>query len=179
LLHDVGNGEQITEMSEAEIRDSGHGLLLTPDGFKSLHDELEHLTSVKRPEIADRIRESQQHGEFSEDNSELDEVKFEQAMVEARIAELKNLFANAQVLDPDRIPTDHVGIASRVTVRDLDFPDEFEVQVVAGIEADPNVDRISSESPMGAAMLGRKPDETFEFDSPSGRKRYQVVSIRR
>lgn len=166
-------------MSELEIKEGGNVQYLTPEGFHVLTAELEHLTVVKRPEIADRIRESQQHGEFSEDNSELDEVKFEQAMVEARIAELKALFANAQQLDPEQIPTDYVGLASIVSVKDLEFGDQFDVQVVVGIEADPNQDRISMESPMGIALLGRSAGETVEFDSPGGRKTYKILAIRK
>lgn len=167
-------------MSELDLtRDSGHVTFLTPEGYARLQAELEHLTVVKRPEIADRIRESQQHGEFSEDNNELDEVKFEQAMVENRVAELKALFANAAAIEPERVSTEYVGVASIVTVRDLEFGDEFDVQVVAGIEADPNEDRISLESPMGMALLGNKPGEEVEFDSPSGRKRYLIVAIRK
>ncbi len=166
-------------MNDSDIREATAGLFLTPEGYKSLQEELENLTLVKRPEIADRIRESQQHGEFSEDNSELDEVKFEQAMVEARVAELKALFATAHVLDPEKIPTDYVGLASVVTVKDLEFGDQFDVQVVAGIEADPNFDRISSESPMGSAIVGHEVGETFEFESPGGNKKYKVLAIRR
>lgn len=167
------------QMNEPEIREGGNVQFLTPEGFRELQAELEHLTIVKRPEIADRIRESQQHGEFSEDNSELDEVKFEQAMVEARIAELKALFASAQPLDPEKIPTDHVGLASITMVKDFEFGDTFEVQIVAGIEADPNQDRISTESPMGIALLGKKVGDQVEFDSPSGRRRYEVLGIRK
>src|SRR3954451_17756077 len=104
-------------MNEAEIASEPlNGLYLTPEGYQALQQELEHLTMVKRPEIADRIRESLQHGEFSEDNSELDEVKFEQAMVESRMAELKGIFGNAQVLEANQIPTDHVGIGSTVKI---------------------------------------------------------------
>src|SRR5450631_3053072 len=98
--------------------EASQGVLLTKSGYAALQVELEHLTLVKRPEIADRIRESQQHGEFSEDNSELDEVKFEQAMVEGRMAELKAIFGNAHILEESAIPTEHVGIGSRVTVSD-------------------------------------------------------------
>lgn len=167
-------------MSELEItRDTGHITYLTPEGYARLQAELEHLTVVKRPEIADRIRESQQHGEFSEDNNELDEVKFEQAMVENRIADLKALFANAAPIEPDRITTDIVGVASIVTVRDLEFGDEFDIQVVAGIEADPNEDRVSMESPMGQALLGNAAGEEVEFESPSGLKRYAILAIRK
>src|SRR5271163_1779490 len=114
-------------MNEAEIiNEPLGGILLTPKGYQTLQLELEHLTMVKRPEIADRIRESQQHGEFSEDNNELDEVKFEQAMVENRIGELKSIFGNAHVLDESQIPTDRVGIGSQVKVRDLQYDDEFQ-----------------------------------------------------
>lgn len=167
-------------MSELDItRDSGHVVYLTPEGYNRLQAELEHLTMVKRPEIADRIRESQQHGEFSEDNNELDEVKFEQAMVENRIAELKALFANAAPIESDRVTTDQVGVASIVSVRDLEFGDEFEVQVVAGIEADPNEDRVSLESPMGQALMGQPAGIDVEFESPSGLKRYAILAIRK
>lgn len=167
-------------MSELDItRDGGHVVLLTPEGYTRLQAELEHLTLVKRPEIADRIRESQQHGEFSEDNNELDEVKFEQAMVENRIADLKALFANAAAIDPERISTDQVGVASVVSVRDLEFGDEFEIQVVASIEADPTEDRVSMESPMGQALMGQPAGVEVEFESPSGIKRYSILAIRK
>lgn len=167
-------------MNEPEIAaESSGGLLLTPEGYKALQAELEHLTMVKRPEIADRIRESLQHGEFSEDNSELDEVKFEQAIVESRMAELKGIFGSAQILDPDQIPTDHVGIGSTVKLGDQQFDDEFEVRVVASIEADPNNDLISNESPMGLAIFGHKVGDTVEFDTPDGKKRYKIMAIRR
>jgi transcription elongation factor GreA len=167
-------------MNEAEmIHEPLSGLYLTPEGYQVLQHELEHLTVTKRPEIANRIRESQQHGEFSEDNNELDEVKFEQAMVEGRIAELKGIFGNAHVLEPNQIPTDHVGIGSFVTVSDLEFGDEFEVRVVASIEADPEKDLISVESPMGLSLVGHAPGDPVEFDTPDGKKKYKVLSIRK
>jgi transcription elongation factor GreA len=153
--------------------------LLTSAGYHQLQTELDHLTSVKRPEIADRIRESQQHGEFSEDNSELDEVKFEQAMVENRIAELKSIFGNAHVLEDANIPTDRVGIGSLVKVHDLQFDDEFQVRVVMSVESDPANDLISNESPMGMALIGHEAGEDVDFEAPEGRKRYKVVSISR
>src|SRR5687768_8117507 len=92
-------GEKENAMNEAELMQDSSGVWLTPERYKTLQEELAHLTVVKRPETADRIRESQQNGEFSEDNSELDEVKFEQAMVENRIAELKAIFGSAHGLD--------------------------------------------------------------------------------
>jgi transcription elongation factor GreA len=167
-------------MSEADaLQEHQSGLLLTAQGYKVLQGELEHLTMVKRPEIADRIRESQQHGEFSEDNSELDEVKFEQAMVETRIAELKTIFGNAQVLDEDSIPTEYVGIGSLVTVKDSEYGDQFDVRVVASVEADPNRDLISNESPMGMALFGHRAKEDVVFEAPEGQKRYRILAIRK
>jgi transcription elongation factor GreA len=167
-------------MSDAElVQDLTGVVLLTPEGFKALQQELEFLTTVKRPEIADRIRESQQHGEFSEDNTELDEVKFEQAMVENRIADLKTLFSNAQPLDDSMIPTDRVGVGSWVKVADLEFGDEFDVRLVSSIEADPTNDRVSNESPMGIALMGHAEGEEFSFEAPDGKKRFRVISIGR
>ena len=159
------------------IPDPLSGILLTKDGHDALQSELERLTVVKRPEIADRIRESQQHGEFSEDNNELDEVKFEQAMVENRIAELKTIFGNAHVLEPHQIPTDRVGIGSLVTVKDLDYDDQFAVRVVMSVEADPNQDRVSNEAPMGTALVGHAVGEEITFEAPEGKKRYLLVAI--
>jgi transcription elongation factor GreA len=167
-------------MNDADlIHEPQTGILLTPEGYRKLQKELDYLTTNKRPEIADRIRESQQHGEFSEDNSELDEVKFEQAMVESRIAELKTIFGNAHVLEPESIPTDRVGIGSLVTVEDVEYADKFDMRLVSSIEADPSEDLISNESPMGTAIFGHEPGETVVFDAPEGKKRYKIVDIKR
>ncbi|MDX2065858.1 MAG: transcription elongation factor GreA [Fimbriimonadaceae bacterium] len=167
-------------MNEMELQlEAQTGTLLTADGYAALQQELETLTTVKRQEIAERIRDSQQHGEFSEDNNELDEVKLEQAMVETRIAELQELFGNAQILNEAAIPTDHVGIGSRVTLLDLTYDDEFEVRLVSSIEADPARDYISTESPMGLAIYGAEADQEVFFDAPEGRKRFKIVSITR
>ncbi|CAN1518330.1 COG0782 Uncharacterized conserved protein, YhbC family [Fimbriimonadaceae bacterium] len=167
-------------MNEMELHHEPQtGTLLTAEGFTALQKELETLTTVKRGEIAERIRESQQHGEFSEDNSELDEVKLEQAMVETRIAELKTLFGNAQILDEASIPTDRVGIGSVVTLLDLQYHEQFEVRLVSSIEADPGRDLISNESPMGTAIYGIEPNTEVYFDAPEGRKKFKIVSITR
>jgi len=156
---------------------AGVPLLITPEGYRLLQVELEHLTMVKRSEIAERLRDSKQHGEFSEDNSELDEVKFEQAMVENRIAELKAIFATAQMIELDLIPTDKVGIGSVVRVQDVDRNVEFEVRVVSSIEANPDEDLISNESPMGIALFGKRVDEVTTFEAPAGKIRYKLLKI--
>lgn len=152
-------------------------MLLTPEGYEALQAELERLTVDKRAEIANRIRESKEHGEFSEDNSELDEIKVEQAIVENRIAELKTIFAGAQVLDAADIPTDRVGIGSFVEVQDLDRKTKFEVRLVASIEADPDRDFISVESPMGRALFGCKRGDEVSFEAPAGLIKYKILRI--
>ena len=167
-------------MEDFDLGISGLGpSLITPEGYKNLQAELEHLTVVKRGEIAERLRESKNHGEFSEDNSELDEVKSEQAIVENRINALKALFATAQILELDSVPTEYVGIGSWVKVKDLDRPVEFEVRIVSSFEADPDEDLISYDSPMGTSLYGKKVGEDAIFNAPAGKIRYQVVSIRR
>jgi transcription elongation factor GreA len=166
-------------MNEIESTRESTGLWLTPEGYKTLQEELDHLTQVKRPEIAERIRESLQHGEFSEDNSELDEVKFEQAIVETRIAELKTIFGQAQMLEMDTIPTDHASLGGVVKLQDQEFGDDFEIRLVASIEADPNRDLISIESPMGMAILGRLPGDVVDVLAPAGKKVYKVLAISR
>ena len=165
-------------MTEPILSQDSHQLIpLTRSGYDRLKSELEHLTAVKRPDIADRIRESQQHGEFSEDNSELDEVKFEQAIVETRIAELKAIFSNASVIEEDEISTDYVGIASLVSVKDPEDGDSFELRVVSSVEADPRKGHISNESPLGMAILGATIGQVVSFITPDGPKQYQVTSI--
>lgn len=161
------------------MSDTTTGIWLTEEGYKKLQSELEHLTTVKRHEIAERIRASQEHGEFSEDNNELDEVKMEQAIVEARIGELKQVFGTAQILDPEQITTDQVGIGSMVSLEDKEFGDTFDVRVVSSIEADPNLDLVSVESPLGQALVGSAPGDTITVDAPDGRRGYKVLSIRK
>jgi transcription elongation factor GreA len=163
-------------MEELELEQS-QPILLTPEGHKRLQEELNHLTMVKRAEIAERIRESKDHGEFSEDNSELDEVKQEQAIVEERINHLRTIFSNSEILDPAQIPTDRVGLGSVVHVQDAERNVEFSVRMVTTVEADPDTDLISEESPMGQALMGCKVGETAEFEAPAGVLRYKVAKI--
>ncbi|MCC7102991.1 MAG: transcription elongation factor GreA [Fimbriimonadaceae bacterium] len=165
----------------SEIQDvtiSSTSVFLTPEGYKRLQAELEVLTTQKRQEIAERLRESKEHGEFSEDNNELEEVKFEQAIIENRINDLKLIFAGAQVVDSDLLNDKEVNIGNYVEVKD-DRGMQFEVRVVSSIEADPDHDYVSNESPMGTALLGAKMGETIEFEAPAGKLKYKVVKIRK
>ena len=167
-------------MSEAEIiLDQESKIYLTAEGYSALKAELAKLTGETRAEIANRIRESQQHGEFSEDNSELDQVKTEQAFVENRIGELRSILSHAAELDPESIPTDHVGLGSVVKIEDLSYGDTFEVRVVSSVEADPDKDFLSSESPMGTALYGHGEGDTINFESPDGMKKVKIHRISR
>jgi len=151
---------------------------LTPQGYKKLTEELSHLTTVRRHEIANRIREANEHGEFADDNTEFDEIKFEQALVEKRVAELKELLGQAQKLTPKDIPTDRVGVGSVVKLRNMDKRgDIFDVRMVAPYEADPDANYISMESPVGQALTGRKAGEKVEIKVPAGLLRYEIKEI--
>lgn len=168
----------MSEIEEVSVV-SSQAMSLTPEGYDRLQAELNHLLHVKRAEIANRLRESKDHGEFSEDNNELDEVKFEQAMVESRISELKAMFAGAQVIDMVNLPTDYVGIGNMVAVKDAERGLEFEVRIVCSVEADPDRDYVSNESPMGQALFGAKVGEQITFEAPAGKISYKVISIGR
>lgn len=152
-------------------------IYLTAEGHQRLQQELQMLMVDKRAEIAERIRASKDHGEFSEDNNELDEVKQQQAIIENRISELKAILANVEILTLDLIETERVGLGSRVSVRDASRGTEFEVQLVSGVEADPDRDLISEDSPMGQALLGREVGDVAEFDAPVGLVSYEIVKI--
>lgn len=153
-------------------------VFLTPGGYKKLNDELTHLTTVRRHEIANRIREANEHGEFADDNTEFDEIKFEQALVEKRIAELKEVLGQAQKLTAKDIPTDAVGMGSVVTLKSMEKKgDTFDVRLVTPYEADPDEGFVSTESPMGQALLTRKKGDKISINVPAGLLKYEIVEI--
>ncbi|MCH8273665.1 MAG: transcription elongation factor GreA [Armatimonadetes bacterium] len=159
------------------MRNDSDVILLTPTGHTRLTEELDELTTKRRQQIAERIRESMEHGEFSEDNSELEEVKFEQAIVESRIAELRAILGNCMVLSPKDISVREVAIGSRVTLLNTRSKKESVVTVVSTAEADPDRDKISNESPLGMAIFGRAKEDKVTFQAPSGKVTYQIIKI--
>jgi len=163
-------------MDELELEGSP-SIVLTADGHARLQAELTRLTIDKRQEIAERIRASKDHGEYSEDNNELDEVKLEQAIVETRIAELKSILSEATILNPDDVPTSYVGLGSKVHLEDADAGIKFTIQLVASVEANADEDLISEESPLGQAVMGAKVGDVAEFDAPAGRLKYKIAKI--
>ncbi|MCS6950008.1 MAG: transcription elongation factor GreA [bacterium] len=151
-------------------------IVLTAEGYARIEKELEHLSRVERKAVADRIREAKDFGELTE-NAEYEEAKSEQALIEGRLLELRQILSHAVILREEDISTDHVGIGSYVRVRDLDTGEEWEFRMVSPFEADPDEDRISHESPIGEALMGHKVGDVVEVNIPAGKVRYQILDI--
>lgn len=149
---------------------------LTPDGLKKLEAELLHLRIVRRPEIADRIHKAKESGNTVE-NSEYDEAKNEQAFVEGRILTLENMLSNAAIIRGDGQPSDTVRIGSSVVVETSDGEKE-EYVIVGSAEASPLNGKISNESPVGKALLGRKAGEKINVMTPAGVSAFTIVGIK-
>ncbi|MFY9140870.1 MAG: transcription elongation factor GreA [Thermacetogeniaceae bacterium] len=152
-------------------------VLLTGDGIKKLEDELHLLKSVKRREIAERIRTAIDFGDISE-NSEYEEAKNEQAFIEGRIATLEKMLRRARLIDTSDIPPDMVAVGSTVLLKDQNTGAELEYTIVGSAEADPDNDKISHRSPVGKALLGKKVGEMVEVKVPAGTHQYLILDIR-
>lgn len=153
-------------------------IVLTPRGHDKLEQRLEYLRNVQRPTVAERLRDSKQFGDLTE-NAEYEDAKQEQALVESQILEIRRVLQVAQVLDTSDIPVDHVGIGSVVKMTNLDNDDEWEFTLVGSVEADPDNDLISDESPIGEALVGKTVGETVLIRVPNGALRYRIESIRK
>ncbi len=151
-------------------------VVLTQEGLKKMEEELEYLKSVKRREIAERIKQAIDFGDISE-NSEYDEAKNEQAFIEARIALLEEKLRNAKLIDELDITTDVVSVGSKVKLKDLDTGDIFEYTIVGSAEANPLENKISNESPVGSALIGKKKGSIVEALAPVGKLRYEIIDI--
>lgn len=153
-------------------------VLLTPEGFKRLEDELELLRTIRRKEVAERIKTAIGFGDISE-NSEYEDAKKEQAFVEGRILTLEKYLRNARVLEDGEISTEQVSVGSTVLLRDKEFNEEIEYTVVSSAEANPNESKISNESPVGKAIIGRPVGSIVEVIVPAGTVKYEILAIRR
>ncbi|ABW18011.1 transcription elongation factor GreA [Alkaliphilus oremlandii] len=153
-------------------------VVLTAQGLKKLEDELELLKTVRRKEIAERIKQAIAFGDISE-NSEYDEAKNEQAQVEDRINKLETMLRKAVIIDEEDINTDIVSIGSIVQVNDLEFDEIVEYTIVGSTEADPYELKISNESPVGRALLGTKVGDVVEVQIPDGVTKYEILKITR
>jgi transcription elongation factor GreA len=155
---------------------SGKEIFLTYEGLRKLEDELEQLKGEKRREIAERIRQALVFGDITE-NSEYDEAKSEQAQNEIRILQLENMLKYATVIDEDEIDTDVVRLGTRVKVFDMEYDEEFDYHIVGSTEADPAQYKISNDSPVGRALLGKKAGDTVEVAVPDGTVKMKILKI--
>ena len=151
-------------------------VLLTQEGFENLEKELEYLKTEKRAEIAERIKVALGFGDLSE-NSEYDEAKSAQAANEDKIAELENKVRYAKIIDESEIDTKTVQVGNTVKLWDEEFEEEVSYTIVGSTEADLLQNRISNESPIGAALLGQKKNQIVEVQAPSGIMKYKILSI--
>ena len=152
--------------------------VLTRKGEQKLKEELNELKSVRRREVAEKIKVALSFGDLSE-NSEYDEAKNEQGIIESRIAEIEQTLAHAQIIDDDDISTEKVGIGTTVKILDMEMDEEMEFKMVGTKEADISSGKMSDESPIGAAILGHEVGEEVEVETPSGVIGFKILEIRK
>ena len=151
-------------------------VLLTQEGYDDLVKELEHLKSVTRIEIAERLKAAIALGDLSE-NSEYVDAKNEQAFLEGKIQELETKIQNSEIIQDGGHSDNIVSIGSKVLIKDVEFGDEEVYMIVGSTEADPDKNKISNESPVGAAVIGRNVGETVSVHAPAGVIQYEIVKI--
>jgi len=152
--------------------------ILTYEGLKSKEEELEHLKVVRRKEVAMKIKEAREQGDLSE-NAEYDAAKDEQRDIEARIEELEGILKNAEVILEDEVDFDKINVGCMVRVFDLTYDEEMDFKIVGSTEANSLTGKISNESPVGQALLGKKVGELVTVDTQAGEIKYKVVEISR
>src|SRR6187397_1449504 len=151
-------------------------VLLTPEGLEKLTQELELLRTDKRREVADRIRIAREFGEIAE-NAEYDDAKNEQAMLEHKIAQLEERLSNARVIQTRDVDLSVVSIGAKVRLKDVDANQTVEYTIVGSAEANPSEQKLSNESPVGKAIIGKKKGETVEVVAPRGSMKYKILDI--
>jgi transcription elongation factor GreA len=149
---------------------------LTAEGYKKLVEELEHLRTTGREQIAGKIKEARSFGDLSE-NAEYDEAMNEQAIMEAKISRLEEELKNAQILDDEDVRTDVIGVGSLVKVYDKTYGEELEFQLIGKAQANPDENRVSDESPIGRALLGHVVGDLVEVETPGGLIYMEILSI--
>ena len=161
-----------------EENDNNKEIIVTREGYDKLQAQLEELKTVKRKEIADRIRVALGFGDLSE-NSEYDEAKTAQAENEVKIAELEDKIRHAKIIDEKEIDTETVQIGNIVKVLDMEFDEKIEYTIVGSTEVNLAENKISNESPLGVALLGAKKNHVVEVNAPAGIMKYKILSIKK
>lgn len=150
--------------------------LLTDEGLKNYEQELDYLKTVKRKEVAEKIKVALSFGDLSE-NSEYDEAKNDQAMLEARIAQIEAILKNAKIIDESELTNEHIHVGSKIKVHDCEFDEDVEYQIIGSNEADPFNGKLSEESPVGAALLGHQVGDTVVVETPDGEVKFIILEI--
>jgi transcription elongation factor GreA len=151
-------------------------ILLTPEGLKKLEEKLEYYKTFHRKEVADRIRQAKEFGDISE-NAEYEDAKMEQAFIEAEIINLERMVRKAKLIDEKEIHTDIVSVGSTVKLKEMDSNETESYTIVGSAESDPSHHRISNESPVGKALLGKHKGEQIEAKTPGGKIKYKILDI--
>ena len=152
-------------------------IVLTQEGLAKLEQELDDLKTVHRKEVNDRIRQAKEFGDISE-NAEYEDAKQEQAFIEGRILKLEGMIRNARLIDESEYVADEVHLGAIVKVKDLKNNGNYEFSIVGSAEADPANGRISNESPLGSALIGKKKGATVDVDTPRGKVKYKIEAIK-
>jgi len=150
--------------------------LLTEEGYKKLEEELANLKGPKKMEVAEKIKQAREYGDLSE-NSEYDEAKNEQALLEAKIAEMEAMLRSAKIVE--KVSTNSVGIGTTVKLYDYEFDEEIEYHIVGTTEIDIANSKISLESPVGKALFGKHKDDDVEVEVPDGVNKYKILDIKK
>ncbi len=150
--------------------------VLTSEGLVKLEQELENLKTVRRREVADKIKVAISFGDLSE-NSEYDEAKNEQAMIEARILQIEAMLKNVKILDVGELDTEVVNVGSKVHVLDVEFDEDETFHIVGSTEANPDAGKISDESPVGKGLLGHRVGDIVAIPVPNGTVNYKILDI--
>ncbi len=153
-------------------------VILTIDGLNKLERELENLKTVKRPEVAERLKQAIELGDISE-NSEYEDDKNEQGFIEGRILQLEKMLRNAKVIDEQEVGKDIVSVGSKVKLNDVNNSEEVEYMIVGSAEADPAQYKISNESPVGRSLMGQKVGSIVNVNVPMGTIQYKIVGIKK
>ena len=149
---------------------------MSREGYEKLEKELDYLITVRRAEVAQKLKEARSFGDLSE-NAEYDEAKNEQGILEATIAEMENTLANAEVVDDDSISTNEVGVGSTIEIKRVDKDKTEKFKIVGTTEANPAEGKISDDSPLGKAAIKKKVGDVFTVEAPVGELQFEVISI--
>lgn len=150
--------------------------LLTYEGLQKLESELHNLKVVKRKEVAQKIKEAREQGDLSE-NAEYDAAKDEQRDIEAQIVELENILKNAEIIQDNDKSKDKIKMESVVKLHDVEYDEDIEYTIVGSSEADSLNNKISNESPLGSALIGKKVGDTVKIEAPVGEIEYKIISV--